>query len=139
MKAEELRIGNIVYHETWDTELLFVKGVTEDRVHLEVQNDYLIDAGLQQTKPIPLTEEWLLKFGGIDNSYGQIMIPLSGFETNAWDCIWINFKSHDNKELLSVEVFDTKLPFESCQYVHQLQNLFFALTGQELTINKATP
>ncbi len=81
-------------------------------------------------EPIPLTDEWLLLFG---------------FEKE------LNWKlSLDNfyfLELMRIgkeySVFHEKKPSEEyahklvrIQYVHQLQNLFFALKGEELTIKQ---
>jgi len=65
-------------------------------------------------KPIPLTEEWLIKLGAkkdkIDNTYYlselEIMLP--------------NFFRYKTSIISRID------------YVHQLQNLYFVLTGEEL-------
>jgi hypothetical protein len=74
-------------------------------------------------KPIPLTEEWLLKFGfdknenGLFKLFNESEVPiLLNEDLNGWTCDGINFS------------------INGTQYVHQLQNLYFALTGEELTI-----
>ena len=82
-------------------------------------------------EPIPLTEEWLTKFGFEKddvNTYIHYSLP-SGtgiyFESgNDWNFNDANICG-DYDECIHV-----KLP----QYVHQLQNLYFSLTGKELTI-----
>ena len=48
IKANELRIGNLVYDNLGGT--LKIKGIS-------------LESDLSHIKPIPLTEEWLLKFG----------------------------------------------------------------------------
>jgi hypothetical protein len=65
-------------------------------------------------KPIILTEEWLLKLGF------DINIPYGWF--------YRGFKLNKN---FSYELIGDAIKIK---YVHQLQNLYFALTGEELTI-----
>jgi len=65
-------------------------------------------------EPIPLTEEWLLKFG-FEKS-GDYFIN---------NVIHLNFKTRTTLE---------PDMFLDLEHVHQLQNLYFALTGEELTI-----
>jgi len=76
--------------------------------------------------PIPITEEWLLKFG-----FEEIK-PLPDDEINKWssyskkgiviDLPYFEFNSED----ISIEI----------KSVHQLMNLFHSLTQTELTITK---
>lgn len=139
MKASELRIRNLVFdnegilskingfqpysHSIRCDELegceLLIDLHPQDGT---IRKGFVTD--INSCKPIPLTEEWLLKFG---------------FK-NHLDTIWI----HWSKESGLFEI-STRLPQGSyglwingtmgCfEYVHQLQNLFFALTGEELTI-----
>ncbi|WP_281225377.1 hypothetical protein [Flavobacterium aquiphilum] len=61
--------------------------------------------GIWQAEPIPLTENWIEKLK---------------FDHNHWATKWI--------------LYDMPTP-TGIKYVHQLQNLYFALTGEELTIN----
>ena len=66
--------------------------------------------------PIPLTEEWLLKFG-----FKNIKFK---YEINNF-IIWLDPRStyyYLNYEGGNIEI----------KYVHELQNLYFALTGKEL-------
>ena len=110
MKANELRIGNYI----------LLQGVTKPT------QVWIIDTTEQSTRtkasPIPLTEEWLLKFG---------------FEKTEWD----NFNSYrliiGNNDYAIVLYSDGNCEVGdiiTCkiEYVHQLQNLHFALTGMEL-------
>ena len=65
-------------------------------------------------KPIPLTEEWLVKFGFEE--------ALNGWWSD--DELW----SYENKKFyLGASTY-----LANITYVHQLQNLYFALTGEEL-------
>jgi hypothetical protein len=111
MKAEELRIGNWVKDENGPYQ---IKGE-----HLDEDNFPTI-----QTWEIPLTEEWLLKFGFVKQMVWTFSIPLVG---NLEMIYYLGEKgwSIGNQSYSS---------FSNLKYVHQLQNLYFALTGKELTI-----
>ncbi len=105
MKANELRIGNYYLHKN---DLLQID---------DAYSIYEKSKIIKEIKPIPLTEEWLLKFG---------------FEENTSS--WTNWeKPNYSKEVRLRKAFDY-LTFNSkrIDYVHQLQNLYFALTGEEL-------
>jgi hypothetical protein len=103
MKASELRIGNYVYDTLGKVNIIDLEAIT-----------YIVKEPYNQVKLIPLTEEWLLKLGAkrdkIDNTYYlselEIMLP--------------NFFRYKTSIIRRIE------------YVHQLQNLYFALTGEEL-------
>lgn len=73
-------------------------------------------------KPIPLTEDWLLKFG-FEKEYGA-------FKIQGFKCWITKYTSESNVFCLnSGNVFLT-----SFKYVHELQNLYFYLTQRELTV-----
>lgn len=76
-------------------------------------------------KPIPLTEEWLLKFG-FEKEYDKFMFSK--------DKLTILIREHDTFNP-NGRVYWNSWTIKECQpeYVHQLQNLYFALTGEELT------
>jgi hypothetical protein len=110
MKASELRIRNFVYHNHSIGMKLPVQ-ITEGK-DIDLADEF---------EPIPLTEEWLLKFG-FERKGNQFYNLLKYSEVeilirdNFWTCDGIVFSLH------------------CLEYVHQLQNLYFALTGEELTI-----
>ena len=108
MKATELRIGNWVYN-TGDTQTF----VDADIIH----DIDLADKGSGNFRytPIPLTEEWLVKFGFIETSYG-------------WESAISTIEIVGKKFIQSRNGVVIK-------YVHSLQNLYFALNGEELTWN----
>ncbi len=77
-------------------------------------------------KPIPLTEEWLVKFGFVDGC-------LYGIGSENKDEIFVSLKG-DNTMYIS-DSRDSYYSFPApCKHVHTLQNLYFALTGSELKI-----
>ena len=120
MNARELRLGNKIYFimcDSKDQNMDEKKEITiyDDDMTYMLNNESLFE-------PIPLTEEWLLKFG---------------FEKNGRDWELPNFRFHVNKPInYNGFVFcdGYTVITEKIQYVHQLQNLYFALTGAELTV-----
>lgn len=81
---------------------------------------------------IPLTEEWLLKFGFEKTG-------VFWFSKKVWiNELNINIK-HRAYTIGSVNGDEALFECENIDYVHQLQNLYFALTGEELTIKQDAP
>ena len=79
-------------------------------------------------QPIPLTEEWFERFGAKKDDLEHDSYVLSSIT-----CDYRFFKNY----LLDNTIYWTceKVLGDTCiQYVHKLQNLYFALTGQELEI-----
>lgn len=78
---------------------------------------------IKDIEPIPLTEEWVKKFLFVkDEEYDSTFnLPLSAF--NGFTTITIDVRA----EILLLDLMEIKI-----KYVHQLQNLYFALTGNEL-------
>jgi hypothetical protein len=81
---------------------------------------------LEECQPIPLTEEWLVKFG-FQNDDDDWLIDIDDR-----NCIHINLK----KKRTLLESYDGLLTVKNIEYVHFLQNLYFALTGEELTLKE---
>ena len=81
---------------------------------------------LEDYEPIPLTEEWLERFGfSVRKSLGFEAYDLDDTYT-----IYYNTTATPYGFELSFGVdFEIEI-----KHVHQLQNLYFALTGEELTI-----
>ena len=76
-------------------------------------------------KPIPLTEEWLLKFGfktGVIAGQRYMKDELYEVEDGYIYVIDSNESKIGEWDYTEVEI----------KYVHQLQNLYFALCGEEL-------
>ncbi len=117
MKASELRIGNLVM----------------DGKEIEQVNARMIDMLVKieaDFDPIPLTEEWLLKLGFKQCGYEMLSWKhetlLPSFNLDGIN--WADFDEPDY-QFLNYKVADEILRID---YVHQLQNLYFALTGEEL-------
>ena len=135
MNSKELRIGNLV---EYDDEVVTVTGVTEENPFVNtITLDYL---DYEEITPIPLTEEWLLKFGFEKWTWCSdcAFIPL--FFGDSLFCRYYNNQWHIKRLKVGrgkEGVFGKTegkyvLPRGKIKHVHQLQNLYFALTNEEL-------
>lgn len=137
MTATELRVGNYLYYEHTTH---IVSGVHGNKVYswwvkdgqpvieyeakdvsgTQVENPY-IDV-ISQYEPIPLTEEWLIKFGFEMGKNPKIiqLFPMQLLETPNGFEYFLGYG------------FGGK--FIVIKYLHQLQNLYFALTNEELKL-----
>lgn len=116
MKATELRIGNYVTETNIGVTLVNLFDLEN------IQNE---DTNYQ---PIPLTEEWLLKLGFKLYPSGSYCFDL--FSVNEYLAIDLKY----NKGFAYIRTDEDSLKIK-LEYVHQLQNLYFALTNLELEIN----
>ena len=140
MKASELRIGNLCQDKLSGAQLK-VTGTHETDISFYVvdRNLFPLQPGWQ-AEPIPLTEEWLLKFDIIKLNFTTDMPksfqkPDIDKDGNIW-YTWVkgafNLEIQKNGEIW----FEVYSHYIHVKYVHQLQNLYFALTGEELTIKE---
>lgn len=125
---KELRIGNVVMYGS-DIAIIYRLGATYCYSNLLIENTTGVTTDeIKYHSGIPLTEEWLLKMGfkkrqdpGIFGMYTKDECwDLDKFEGGYY------FKDHELNHINSAPMI--------C--VHQMQNLFFALTGEELTIKQ---
>ena len=111
MKIEDLRVGNWVmgYHDPfqWSFE------------HFDLLKQADLDEIIKE--PIPLTEEILLKCG-FKNSKSNIITY-----------IYINNPAYYITEIGNCFTFIScdKIRVRSIKYLHELQNIYFATTGEE--------
>jgi hypothetical protein len=126
IQANDLRIGNLFYLNDDDLienqnvyEGIAIHKITGEDVNMA---DFSNDDFNMFYKPIPITEEWILRFGaapffmnGLQTHFriGLHMIRFDG------DDFYLELGKGMNIELT---------------HIHQLQNLYFALTQTELTL-----
>ena len=129
MKGTELRIGNYVNiglkssSLRTDFDAITASGLMDLQVNKETSSFVY--------EPIPLTEEFILDLG---------------FETEVSD--WCHFTlEYDFEYYIDISLSFSKeitvnirneedVFYFNVEYVHQLQNLYFTLTNEELTINQ---
>jgi hypothetical protein len=134
MNAQELRLGNLVkdragkviridffdfLHKAYSCKFGQMMFLDDEEVHpMTEYTDY--------AEPIPLTEEWLLKLGFIEKKPWFFEIKMGDYELGI-NRIPLTAQIQSDGEFLAFLTNRTK-------YVHQLQNLYFAITGEELKI-----
>lgn len=122
MTTKELRLGNLVNH---CGEIITVDGIDD----IDIFNSKMGDVPVHSVEPIPLTDEWLEKFGfqNVKNLYFYYSNFRCKIERLAfsWDVRFIVASNH------SVSI-------KKIFFVHQLQNIYFALTNEDLVIQNQT-
>lgn len=138
MKAQDLRLGSSVkYKKGHVGNIVSIKGND-----IEVDNEYLKGGifDIKHFNPIPLTEDILLKCEGIEQ-----------YSTHANGTVYYQFKHEEPSKHLVVRVnkFDpvtfsifnhsecdfTQLQFiKRVDFLHELQNGYYFLTGEELNV-----
>jgi hypothetical protein len=113
IKANELRIGNYYYEGVNILIVRTLKAYPSEKY--SVNNTPLDDPDIN---PIPLTEEWLLKFG----------FKYDGHNCYTKDNMLYCIEDHT----FQFDFDDNNFMHKVIDSVHQLQNLYFALTGEEL-------
>jgi hypothetical protein len=123
MKSTELRVGNIVK---------YAKGVYAFAGE-ETEIGNIIQGETDFYEPIPITEEWLLKFGFTKDNYGTFYIKEFDKDKN-----WLWVKIQKDGIGVALNLFNEKpiTYLNTIYFVHTLQNLFFALACEELEIKQ---
>lgn len=129
MNAKELRIGNLINYLGEPT---VVASISQSEEKEELSYISTQKSGINTNfsyRPISLSEEWLLKFGFdyTDDGENEYMSLIRGHHTKI---ISSDYSVKFSKVWLHTEIPYTKREY---LYVHQLQNLYFELTGEELT------
>lgn len=153
MKITELRVGNIIGRKDI--------GNGEDRIETIIElGEKAITSGpikiiceYDQINPIPLTEEWLLIFG-FKKTRGHVkqLNPTREYDWVKMELAVDNFhieydyhspsthkgynQGHEIIKLVGDGGYDDngEMELSHIKYVHQLQNLFYTLTGEELPL-----
>jgi hypothetical protein len=122
MKVSDLRIGN--YISPLGMGITVVEGFCIwDGL---IQSSDFAERDIEDFKGIPLTKEWLLKIGfefAVDTWY------FNGFAL--WETEW-----GDDKGATGIGYFyelrERGMMDKHIQYLHELQNLYYSLTGEEI-------
>ena len=128
MEAKELRIGNLVLaNGLYDGQIKTVEQIGSRGTLREKSRVLFFKEGgragefTEDCDGIPLTEEWLLKFGfekdkkGFLHNVRFVFHHIYGWKIlENWIKNWVGIRE--------------------IKYVHELQNLYFALTGKEIEL-----
>jgi hypothetical protein len=132
IEAKDLRIGNTVYAKHHNND-----SPNPNKFNLPVQIGQILKyeiitlsgerIGLKYLEPIPLTEEWLVKMG-----FGQHKTNEDGeyiYTLQTGLCQFIKKNGY-----MYIKQNCSEVGLNNIDTVHRFQNLYFALTGEELTI-----
>lgn len=97
--------------------------------HITIATGQRIPLTKDRLKSIPLTEEWFVKFKAIEKKVAgcvsEWQIFINNFELN-WDS--------DSGLVIFLDDSNESITLSHIRYVHQFQNLYFDLKGEELII-----
>lgn len=121
MEATELRIGNM-FATNYSSEIYSLEYISlgsEYIFHIKGVNEYVKESSLM---PVLLTEEWLVRFGG--KWHGDfITLKMVALQLNS--CL-------PNMQGATFALYCGSIFIKEVRFVHELQNLYFVLTGEEL-------
>lgn len=139
MKVSELRIGNLVFISAEiilsksnivipNGKLIKVETIYEDGINndeFDHDHSYIRKFDIKKTLGIPITEEWLLRMGFKERYSKSHQIEIK------YDFLKLYNSNGDY-------IYDigSNTGVNTIHYLHQLQNLYFALTGEELEIKE---
>lgn len=125
MEAKNLRIGNLVKSESEKSEVFELDwDVERGRINYIGDNNY---------DGIPLSDDWLIDFGFQKYHAWEYRWMTGGLQLIETNGFWYPAvfshpeMSHEDDQCVSLN---------RIQYVHELQNLFFAITGEELELKE---
>jgi hypothetical protein len=129
MEARELRIGNLLTCESGIREVCRID--VDGCVTSQVGEAMKYDGRPTTLEPIPLTEEWLERFGLKSHDLDSIKNPYL-------ENVVGKYRGEDKFEFVisSGDDYYGGWSYNTIEikYFHQLQNLYFALTGEELEL-----
>lgn len=130
IQPKELRLGNLVKTAYDDSGLPGVCKILElqrSKVSVIFDDKYPEESNYLSLLPIPLTEEWLLRFG-----FSQLVSGKALTDEFEKDSLILAMPTNEGAGFQVC--IEKKYINLNIVWVHQLQNLYFALTGEELTI-----
>ena len=132
MKNNELRIGNLVHSDFSEKNIKTVveikhKMASVKYIRADTNEPHQSMVDYERLIPIPLTEQWLLKAGA------EKVADYSFYLENMHIGVYHSKSGGGFVFILSIKDFQ----IAELKYVHQLQNLYFALTGVELDFSTA--
>ena len=127
MDPKVFRIGN--YISTKNTSEVFIITAIEEKIH--AVNAKMADALIlrpEEIEPIPLSEKWLKSFG----------FEMTQAEPHRKFIVGQNHKIMNTVEILDAKFYYwlSREDYLVVKYVHQLQNIFFAITEHDLEVKE---
>lgn len=140
MKANELMIGNWVLTENGEMQIIVISENCDVIKHHADGGYTTGHVPVKDLQPIKLTEDWLVKFGFVknnrhytkdmyDDKFMAVYFPIEQYKDGSDYEVQLYGEMHSQ---ISVDVFNVRNT--AIKYVHQLQNLYFIITGTPLTL-----
>jgi hypothetical protein len=139
IQVNELMIGNILidngFEAISDSTDIMDSVVSITSIWDSGKLDYYIgrkvgeiyeNESIKEFSPIPLTEDWLVRFGFI---FSNNQTQAKKYYNESGNIFGLNFVDG---------VYEFTWGATPIRFVHQLQNLYFALTGEELQLKEST-
>lgn len=144
LKANELRIGNLVKDR--GNKILridwFEKNIVCQSMTISNQSVHPLTEDYEYLQPIPLTEEWLLRFEFAYIYNANMLfkkVSKSNPERNIVFIVFIVSIRDDKNEMPTRVLDDNEVEYifiKMPEHVHTFQNIVHALTGEELTVKE---
>lgn len=145
MEAKDFRIGNFVRTKKpslkandSDIEKIYfeIEEIKKDVVQF---NGFLAGELYSDLNPIKLTDEWVRNFGFDDSDYKKGYTGIEIKLSNGMITDFVLTKPHAMDDWQTYYAYELRsYRFVDLNYVHELQNLFFTITGFELKLNEKT-
>lgn len=129
MKSNELRVGNLI-SITPSAHKDDIEAVTINMLE-QIDNGYKVFG-------IPITEEWLLKYGFENTNKDWFSKSFSMKVNESTNDYKIAFNTYSklintNWKFQEMKLYEFEKHITTLEYVHQLQNLYLSITHTELT------
>lgn len=122
MKNNELRIGNLVYY---NGEIVTITGITKEHPFINmITVDYL---EWEEIYPVLITKERLLELGFKLYPSGNYCKDINDTDN------YLGFDIENHLGSVWLNIGDEGVRIQ-CEFIHELQNLYFALTNNELKV-----
>lgn len=133
MNKNELKIGNLFdYHGQTVHVMSIGRKIVEFGYFIDSIGFNRLYNGEDFPDSIPLSEEWLLNFGGERDEYGDVFIWMRKENNLRF------YLSPDGFIQLTKDFCAPMFNFKHIDKVHLFQNLFYDFVGTELTIQDKT-
>lgn len=139
MEATDLRIGNLVDYENTTHVVTGIDGATIKSEWLKARHDSYKD-DISEHLGILITEEWLARFGlkkmiGYSKETSKNKyLEVAWNDKDKWYVMFRNTHIGSSTRYLD----DYVCLRTDLKYIHELQNLYFAISGRELELIDST-
>lgn len=137
--SKELMCGNyLMWQLTQESSMIHDRTILVDYWDNAGVHGRWIDGGMNYSPfylidPIPITPEWLERLGF--EKVNSMSTSTLEYIATKFDRFYVRIKDGNICLMTETDDYDTELVY--IDHIHQLQNIYFALTGQELTVKES--